>query len=342
MNEKAFPACSFRELTDVMETLLCYAKHVLILTHVNPDGDCIGSAAALCEMFRACGREASVIVNGPLPHRLAFLTGDQTDFSLADGEEKTADAILTVDVASPMQLGALGRLIPQVTFMIDHHGVGEPFAPGYIDPTASSAGEIVGRLYFELKRREIIPAIPAAAAMIYAAIASDTGSFRFSNTTPDTLRLTADLVEELRAADGVLMPDEICRLLFEVKTARELTAEKIALEGLRFWCDGRIAGVLFTQQMLADAGLTDEDIGNIVDVPRCVEGVLVALSVRQTAADPTKYKVSSRANAELDCASVCRSFGGGGHTRAAGCTITAASAEEAMETAAAAFSALIG
>lgn len=343
MSETRYPAFSFRELADAAESLLHSAGQVLILTHVNPDGDCIGSASALADLFRSAGKNAGIMINGELPRRLSFLTDGIPVYTAKEEEEPGADTIIAVDVASPQQLGACAYLIPKITLMIDHHGVGDPFAPGYIEPTASSAGEIVANLYGELKRRGAVPAIPQAAARIYAAIASDTGSFRFSNTTPQTLRCTADLVEELRGAGkGVIMPDEICRLLFEVRTAQELTAEKLAVENLRFWKNGQIAGVLFTQKMLTDAGLKEEDIGNVVDVPRSVEGVRIALSVRQTADDPHRFKVSSRANEELDCASVCRAFGGGGHTRAAGCTVTAGSAEEALETAADAFSALVG
>ena len=94
---------------------------------------------------------------------------------------------------------------------------------------------------------------------------------------------------------------------------------------------------MYTGQILADAGLTEEEIGNVVDTPRGVEGVLVGISLRQLAADHTQYKVSSRANAEIDCSAVCASFGGGGHVRAAGCTITADSPEEALDMMAKAF-----
>jgi phosphoesterase RecJ-like protein len=93
--------------------------------------------------------------------------------------------------------------------------------------------------------------------------------------------------------------------------------------------------------MLADAGLTEEEIGNVVDTPRGVEGVLIGISLRQLAADPTQYKVSSRANTEIDCASVCANFGGGGHVRAAGCTVTADTPEEALARMAEAFGAAI-
>ena len=136
-------------------------------------------------------------------------------------------------------------------------------------------------------------------------------------------------------------PNDIIEITFGQRTLKELTAQMLAIQNLRFYENGRLGAVLFTQQMLADAGLTEEEIGNVVDTPRGVEGVLIGISLRQLAADPTQYKVSSRANTEIDCAAVCANFGGGGHVRAAGCTITADDPEEALARMAEAFGAAI-
>lgn len=332
---------------------IAHAKNALILTHVNPDGDCIGSAFALRKLIMACGGSARVVCPNELPKRLRFLASDS--LCMTEDEEPydahfdpeaedlaAYDRILSIDVASPMQLGDLAALIPNISFMIDHHGMGEPFAPNYIDSTASAAGEIVYRLYGELKQRGIIGNVPEAARRMYAAIVSDTGSFKFSNTTPDTHMVAAELVREINGADdGGMDTADVCRSLFGQRTLKELNAQMLAIQNLRFYENGRLGAVLFTQQMLADAGLTEEEIGNVVDTPRGVEGVLIGISLRQLAADPTQYKVSSRANAEIDCAAVCANFGGGGHVRAAGCTITADDPEEALARMAEAFGAAI-
>ena len=325
------------------------AKNVLILTHVNPDGDCIGAAFALRKLILACGGNARVICPNDLPKRLRFLASDSlymtedeapydVRFDLENPDVSAYDLIVSVDVASPVQLGDLAVLIPEITYMIDHHGMGEPFSVNYIDPTASAAGEIIYRLYGELKQRGVIGVVPEAARRMYAAIVSDTGSFKFSNTSSETHYVAADLVGEINGADdGGMDTADVCRSLFGQRTLKELTAQMVAIQNLRFYENGRLGAVLFTQQMLADAGLTEEEIGNVVDTPRGVEGVLVGISLRQLAADPTQYKVSSRANTEIDCAAVCASFGGGGHVRAAGCTITADDPEEALAQMAEAF-----
>ena len=335
-------------LADIADAV-SYAKHTLILTHVNPDGDCIGAAFALRKLILACGGQARVICPNDLPKRLRFLASDSlymtedeepydTRFDVETEDLSVYDCILSVDVASPMQLGDLAALIPQIRYMIDHHGMGEPFAPNYIDPTASAAGEIIYRLYTELKQRGTIGVVPEAARRMYAAIVSDTGSFKFSNTTPETHHIAAEMVGEINSADdGGMDTADVCRSLFGQRTLKELTAQMLAIQNLRFYENGRLGAVLFTQQMLADAGLTEEEIGNVVDTPRGVEGVLIGISLRQLAADPTQYTVSSRANTEIDCAAVCANFGGGGHTRAAGCTITADDPEEALARMAEAF-----
>ena len=339
-------------LEDIADTVSS-AKNVLILTHVNPDGDCIGAAFALRRLILACGGQARVICPNDLPKRLRFLASDSlymtedeepynTRFDPETEDISVYDCILSVDVASPMQLGDLAVLIPHIRYMIDHHGMGEPFAPNYIDPTASAAGEIIFRLYTGLKQRGTVGIVPEAARRMYAAIVSDTGSFKFSNTTSGTHHIAAELVDEINNADdGGMDTADVCRSLFGQRTLKELTAQMLAIQNLRFYENGRLGAVLFTQQMLADAGLTEEEIGNVVDTPRGVEGVLIGISLRQLAADPTQYKVSSRANADIDCAAVCANFGGGGHTRAAGCTITADDPEEALARMAEAFGSAI-
>lgn len=335
-NTPTYPSLTLDEVADRLEN----ANNALILTHVNPDGDCVGSAFALALLIEERGGTARVLCSGELPKRLRFLapTEDYSVLADCDTDLSACDCIFSVDVASPGQLGDLSCLIPNISFMIDHHATGEPFAECFVDPTASSAGEIVYRLYRMLRERGSVGTVPEAARRMYAAIVSDTGSFKFSNTSPETHLAASELVREINSADdGGLDTSEVCRALFGQRTLKELTAQMLSIQNLRFFENGRLGAVLFTRDMLEVSGLTDEDIGNIVDTPRGVEGVLVGISLRQLSSDPTQYKVSSRANTDIDCASVCARFGGGGHIRAAGCTITAQTPEEALETAVAAF-----
>ncbi|MBR5444768.1 MAG: bifunctional oligoribonuclease/PAP phosphatase NrnA [Clostridia bacterium] len=325
--EEQFPAITLEEICDILED----SPRMLILTHVNPDGDCIGSAFGLKLIVEAAGGSARCVSPSELPKRLRFLMSGQEDMLLGEDEPLDEyDVICAVDVASPMQLGDLGRIMDQVDFMIDHHGVGTHFAPWYVDADASATGEILYDIYATMAARGHYTAHPDAARRLYAAMVSDTGSFKFSNTTPKTHLIAADLVNIINTAeDGGMDTSDVCRSLFGQRTLKELTAQMLAIQNLHFYEEGSLGVVVFTQQMLADAGLTEEEIGNVVDTPRGVEGVLVGLSIRQTAADPRQYKISSRANVECDVSAVCASFGGGGHVRAAGCTIEADSVEEA-------------
>lgn len=336
-----YPTISPEEVCDILEN----AENVLILTHVNPDGDTIGSAFALKCIVEALGGRARCVCPSDIPHRLAFLTSGTEPTLWSEEETESAadlyDVICAVDVASPMQLGTLDCLLSTVDFMIDHHGTGEPFAPHLIDETASACGEILYDIYATLAGRGHFDTLPEAARRIYAAIVSDTGSFKFSNTTPKTHMIAAALTDVINtAADGGMDTAAICRSLFGQRTMRELTAQALAIGNLRLYCDGKLGAVLFTDAILRAAGLTEEDIGNAVDTPRSLEGVQIGISLRQLG-NSDQYKLSSRANGDYDCAAVCAAFGGGGHTRAAGCTITAATPEKAVETAIAAFSTLL-
>ena len=319
----------------------------LILTHVNPDADCIGSALGLRAVIRSLGGDADLLVPSPLPRYLAFLPAlAGCDVSSPEPEELPADryaSVLSVDAASPVQLGKYAALIPEISLMIDHHGRGEPFAPYLVDPEAAAAGQIVYRLVRLLRERGILDSpLPDAARFLYCAVVGDTGGFQFSNTTPAVHRAAAELLEEM-SADGNdpagNQPDaaELCRRLLAEKSMTDLKAESLTIRNLCLYEQGRLAAVLFTRDMLREEGLTEEDIGGAVDIPRSLEGVAVALTLRQTGDDPKKFKLSSRANADLDCASVCAGFGGGGHKRAAGATIEADTPEEALSLAVNAF-----
>ncbi len=330
---QTFDTVTIPEICDILEQ----KKKVLILSHVNPDGDTVGSAFALKAIIQALGGDARCVCSAEPAKRLRFLYIDQEDCAyLEDGDEY--DLVLSIDVASPVQLGDLDFLIPRIGLMIDHHGMGEAFAVNYIEPTASAAGEIVFSIYKEFRNRGKIGIVPDAARRMYAAIVSDTGSFKFSNTTPHTHHVAAELVDEINNADdGKGDTADVCRSLFGQRTLKELIAQMVSIQNLRFYADGALGAVLFTRQMLADAGLNDDEIGNVVDTPRGVEGVLVGISLKQSPTDPRMFKVSSRANVECDVSAVCAKFGGGGHIRAAGCTVEADSPEEALEIAVAAF-----
>ncbi len=322
------------------QTILA-ARRVQIFIHRRPDGDAVGSAAALARLLGQMGKEARIVCADPVPHRLAFLI-EGLDVCREPGTPREDTLRAALDTASAAQLGALSPLAETIALSVDHHGTGEPWCPHCTDGQAAACGEIVAVFYeMWLSAGAVLPDAAAARAL-YAAIASDTGGFRYANTTPQTHRIAARLLGEIGAAqDGGDDAAMLCHRLFESCTMKEWTAKRLAMGSLVLSPGGRIGAVVFTRKMMADNGLAEEDISDLVDLPRSLEGVRIALFVCQRADDPCAWRVSARANGEYDVAAVCAGFGGGGHKRAAGCSIFAADADAAQEAALSAFDAAL-
>ncbi len=305
------------------------AESALILCHVNPDGDTLGSALALKRLFTLQGKSAKVAVPSALPEYLEFLA-DGEDVSFKKGDDDAFDKIIAVDVASPRQLGPLAVLIPKVGIMIDHHVSGEPFAPCLIEPDASAAGEIVFKIYKELASRGTVDRDADLARYLFAAISSDTGSFKFSNTTPATFRIAAELTEEINSSGGPTTSD-LSRLLHDTSTELEMKISVFTVNNMELYCGGALAVCFVSAADIAELGASEKDFSGAIDVVRSLKGVEVALTVRQKPDGSGTYKISARSSVDVDVAALCREFGGGGHVRAAGATASFASPEEAKK-----------
>ncbi len=281
-----------------------------VLIHRNPDGDAVGSGAALCRFLSARGVRATLLCADPIPQRLSFLT---EGIPLETG---TPRVVVTVDVASLSQVGEAAALLESAdeVFSIDHHAVSTPFAPHYTLPTAAAAGEILFDLFCEEGP------IPATIAYpLYAAIASDTGGFHFSNVTPATLRAAAVLLETgIDAAD-------ITHRLFSSKTDGELKAAAYAITHTKAAKGGRLRYLVLSPSSAAEAGCEAGDFDNVIDSVRQFRGCEVAALIRPRGEE---LRLSLRTTG-ADAAALCTRFGGGGHRRAAGCSLPAASVEEA-------------
>ncbi len=319
---------NFQSLTmDELCLALCENKKTLIIYHVRSDADAIGSAFALRELLRLMDIPAICACADEIPDRLRFLTdGVQGSVVLDEEMELDHERVISVDSASPAQLGELfGRLHRYVDLMIDHHGSGTVYADYYIDAEASATGEIIYEIAKVLVRMGKIGAIPPRVINgVYAAICSDTGCFRFQNATPRTFRCVAELLEA-GAEQG-----EINRRLFESKTFKQVKAEGEAANRLTLYDGGRIAAVTFPYSSKFALSLSDENLETIIDVPRSIGGVEVAFTVRQPEDKPF-FRVSMRSASQVDVSAICARFGGGGHIRAAGCSLEAANVREAEE-----------
>ena len=306
-------------------------ESVLILFHRHPDGDAVGSGFALKLLLEAMGCTVYCVCEDEVPERLRFLTEGLQDSIKQENlpADFTPSRIISVDTASPAQAGTIypayeGRF----DLMIDHHAKGETYADGYIDGYASSAGELVFRLSRELVTSGRLPAIPVGVdRLLYASISSDTGCFKYSNASPETHRAIAVLLESAKGSDGSDAADrgfdsaEINHRLFGIKSYDLLRAEKMGFDRLRLFADGRLGVVDMPYDVKVENGFTDEHFDTLVDVARGLQGVQVAVAIRQPTAEGV-YRISMRSSCHVDVASVCAEFGGGGHIKAAGCTIT--------------------
>ncbi|HEU5171522.1 MAG TPA: bifunctional oligoribonuclease/PAP phosphatase NrnA [Gemmatimonadales bacterium] len=298
-------------------------QRVCLTTHVNPDGDGLGSEAALAHLLRARGLEVCVTNPTPTPSRFRFLFDelpgvDRT--SEAVKELRRADVIAVLDISD---LGRLGMLSDTVrdrgvpVACIDHHiseGVLPP-GPRYVDPSAAATGELV----FEIAVANRWPIEQAAARGLYVAILTDTGGFRFSNTHPRTLRIAAELLETGLDPEAIYLdvyaraPEGRPRLLAE------------ALQTLVVEPEIGLAWVTVPPGAIERFGLTSDDLDGVVEFPRSVEGVRMALLFREVSQG--RVKVSLRSVGPVDVAAFAKAFGGGGHTKAAGLALPGSLAE---------------
>ncbi len=293
-------------------------KYTLILCHRNPDPDTLGSAFGLKAILEHYGSSVRVACCDKTT-RLCFIT-ENADL---DYQEDNYERIIAVDVASPTQLGELSFLSDRVDLTIDHHAMNTRFSDYYED-LCSACSEII----FELARElNILSEFPKHFfESVYAGISGDTGCFKYSNTTKRTMEFGAEIISY-----GIDFA-EINRLIFDTKTLGEIKGQELAYKNVKLLCGGKLAIVLFTKQMREDNGISDEDIGDIVNSIRSIEGVTVAVSIKQATNDENKYSISSRSNCEADVSRACAKIGGGGHIRAAGATLVAGSPEEALST----------
>lgn len=295
-------------------------KNPVVVMHMNPDADTVGSSVALCKAYEALGIKAYYACADKIPERLKFLTDG---IEPADEEDFGRLTPVAVDVASSAQLGRLAELLPKFALMIDHHELGSPFANFYNIKGASSAGEVVYRVLRVLEDEGRIKLTKQITYPLYAAISSDTGCFKYSSATPDTYRVAAELMET-----GIDY-SEINHLLFSSKTEKQLKAEGFVSSVCRVVAGGKVAYACIEQKDLSALAVDMEDFETAVDIVRSVMGVEVAFVVKEKSGNGI-FRVSLRSTG-ADVSRVAAEFGGGGHIRASGCAVSAENAAAAAE-----------
>lgn len=277
---------------------------ILILTHVRPDGDTLGGAAALCSALRRTGKNAALFNNPDITPKYMkyvkdFVSGN-FDFACT----------LAVDVAEAHMLptGFNGA----VDACIDHHPSNSHYAENLLlNGSKASCGEIV----LEVIKQLCGNVTAQEASLLYMAVSTDCGCFRYANVTNETFAAASELLQY-----GAEVQKLNFDLFRQVSRAR-MTLEGSILSGLKYFFDGKVVAATVTRKMMSDAGATENDCDDIAGIPGKVEGCVVSLVIREL--DDNKCKVSVRSQKVFDSSALCARFGGGGHKMASGCTIAA-------------------
>ncbi len=295
-------------LIDLKETAkrLKENNNILLLCHSHPDGDTLGSATALAYALKQQGKKVAVRCGDFISDSFGFM------FEMLDNEEFEPDFTVAVDIADTKLLGREfeGAYADKIDLCIDHHGSNLLYAPEtWLEPESASTAEMIYMLLCHMDAS----ITPLMASCLFTGVATDTGCFRFSNTTVRTFEIAAKLAA--LGADTY----NIIQVFFETKTKTYAALEKLAIEGMRFYCDDRCAFICVTQEMYRKSGSDESEVDRLANIPRQIEGVLVGVTMREL--KDGSFKASVRTHGDINASAICGRLGGGGHMGAAGCTL---------------------
>ena len=280
------------------------AEKLVIASHVNPDGDAIGSSLGLMHALQGMGKEVQVLIDDDIPAIFSVLPGYEVIRRPETGDAKIRADLFVILDTSPDRIGISGEVVEAHVLNIDHHVTNKGEAEfSYVDSGRAATAEIVYELIREMGR-EFTSEI---AACIYTGIATDTGFFRYSNTTPFTMRAAAELMEH-----GA-RPHIISEAM-EQKSYAVVKGMAAAMQTIERFCNGRAAGLFMDRELTAGI----ENTEGFIDMVRVIEGVDVAVLLK--CKEEKLCRVSMRSKG-MDVAKIAAGFGGGGHVRAAGCTL---------------------
>ena len=287
--------------------------HYVIVTHRRPDGDTLGSSALLCRGLRQLGKKAHILENPEITPKYTHLHE-----GLTKAAAETGDFVVTVDVASDNMLPECFKGLA-FDLRIDHHGSATSFTPvELVEPGAAACGEIIYWVLMEMGAELDVPMANA----LYTAVSTDTGCFRYANTTGDTFAVAAACA---KAGAEVF---QINQALFETNSLARLQVQSWMLQNAHFLQDGKVAICPLPKAVEEQFGAREDDLDNISGFPRTIEGVKIAATIREEGEG--RVKMSVRAVPGQDAAAICAKFGGGGHKGAAGASMNM-TLDEAVE-----------
>ena len=282
---------------------------MVLICHVSPDGDTLGSALALYAGLMQIGKRVQVVCEDAVPQIYRFLpNADQVQ---KPENIRQTGAVISVDCADLARTGGCQSIFGQAqsTLNVDHHGTNNNYAGANYVQKAGATGELVYGILTSMK----VAITKDIATCLYAALTTDTGNFSYSNTTPDTLRIAAELLEA-----GLDLP-YVNRALFRTVPFHKTRLNALAVSKTELYEHGRIGISTVTMADMAGCGATEEDTEGIIDTIRDIDTVEVAALLRESG--DGKIRVSLRGKSSADVSQIAVSFGGGGHRLAAGCTL---------------------
>lgn len=287
------------------------AESIALLTHVEPDGDTFGSCTALAFSLRKLNKKVAVIIEDEIPRAYNFIDVSSEPKTLNSDEY---DLIAAIDSGSLDRLGKRASEFQKcnLTVNIDHHITNTHFAHyNFVDTKASSTAEII----FNLLKTMDLKIDRYAATCLYLGIVTDTGGFRYSNTTPEIHKVAAELIEY-----GMIIElSELNWIIFDRSTLSKTKLTGKVISNIKLFLGGRIAISVIDQKDMTEAEATDEDCEGMVNIGRNLEGVEVSAFARFR--EDGNVKVNLRSNSFFDVSKIAAIYNGGGHAKAAGFTI---------------------
>lgn len=304
-------------MDDVIK-LIKDVKSAVILPHVSADGDALASCAAMRSVLSDMGVKSYIIAEEEIPRRLEFITDG---IRVYDKTEPEHDTVIVLDCGDVERTGKRGELLKsgKPVINIDHHKTNTRFGTAnLVIDSASATGEVLFQLFSEMG----VTISDETAKQLYTAICSDTGGFAYQNVSAQTFRIAAELVEHN------INHAEISRLLFDcVDIETELLKAELT-RNIDSYYDGRVRTVSVKKSLVEQFGMEPEDVDGLVDIPRRIRGTQIAAAIKEVKG---KIRVSLRSNGEADVSKVALKFGGGGHIKAAGCSMTDIDIEKARK-----------
>ncbi len=288
----------------------------LILMHASPDGDTLGCGSALCIALQRLGKRARAVCPDAVPSRFDYL------FAPVKVQEFEPKTIVCVDVADTKLLGDMKDIGDRADLCIDHHISNTDYAKRTLVKEDYAAAceviyEVIAALGLEFDKE--------LANCIYTGTATDTGCFKFSNTSPQSHIIAAEM---LRCGAEFT---QINYVMFDMKTQGRIALEQQVLNGIKYFAEGHAAAITVSLDMLESIkDIDSDDIGALANIPRQIAGVDIGISVKEK--KPGVFKVSLRSSERIDVSAIAQKYGGGGHKRAAGCSFDNCTMQQAVET----------